>query len=79
RLAIDDDLTLCVDDNGVGLSGGYECGLGTVSMQERAAELGGSLRFGRSPLGGAQVVARLPTCDSHSTHEARTSSTRSLA
>ena len=56
-----DDLRLRVDDNGVGIGSDARVGLGTISMEERAAELGGTCRIGASPLGGTQVAVSIPS------------------
>lgn len=57
-------LTLQVIDNGIGIDERWlprsTSGIGIGSMQERAAELGGSCAVGRNPLGGTIVLARLP-------------------
>ena len=50
-----------VDDNGVGIGSDARVGLGTISMEERAAELGGTCRIGASPLGGTQVAVSIPS------------------
>ncbi|HEX7003542.1 MAG TPA: sensor histidine kinase [Trueperaceae bacterium] len=52
-------LLLRVDDDGRGPEGG-PAGVGLRSMRERAAELGGSLSVGSSPLGGTRVELNLP-------------------
>lgn len=57
------ELRVEVDDDGVGLEAGSplpRVGVGTVSMVERATELGGSCRTLPSELGGMRVEARLP-------------------
>ncbi len=56
-----DDLQLRVDDDGVGIGCDARIGLGTISMEERAAELGGRCRIGASPLGGTQVAVSIPS------------------
>jgi signal transduction histidine kinase len=53
-------LRLTVDDNGRGLVEPVQVGIGTASMMERAAALGGRCRLGRSPLGGTRVEVSLP-------------------
>lgn len=59
RMAVRDGaLDLTVTDGGAG-SGTWHAGVGLSSMRERAAELGGSLRAGPGPAGGA-VRASLP-------------------
>ena len=57
----DGGLIVDVDDDGTGMAPDSEPGVGTLSMRERAAELGGSLTIVRSPLGGVRVHAELPT------------------
>jgi signal transduction histidine kinase len=53
-----DALVLEVSDDGIS-SGDWRPGIGTASMKERAAEVGGSLSAGASPKGG-RVEAVLP-------------------
>jgi two-component system sensor histidine kinase UhpB len=51
---------LKIDDDGTGFARyGHEGG-GVRGMRERAVLIGGSLRLGRSPLGGARVTLELP-------------------
>ncbi|MEU7895624.1 sensor histidine kinase [Nonomuraea sp. NPDC049152] len=50
-----------VEDDGVGLRADGRAGVGTSSMRERAAELGGSCVVTSRPGGGTLVEARLPT------------------
>ncbi|WP_353827451.1 sensor histidine kinase [Agromyces sp. SYSU T0242] len=57
--SLDGDLLVTVDDDGTGIDGADE-GSGILGMRERAALLGGTVEFERSPLGGARVTARLP-------------------
>lgn len=60
RLALDrDTLEIVVSDDGGGLTG-RAVGVGTRSMAERAAEVGGEVTFEPEPGGGTRVVARLP-------------------
>lgn len=60
-LRIGEDLQLSVTDDGVGLATDWRPGVGTQSMTERAAELGGHLSVGSGPGGrGTQVQAQLP-------------------
>ena len=56
----DRDLVITVRDNGVGLPSRVRQGVGTVSMAERAKELGGRLDLLPTPGGGTTVVAALP-------------------
>ncbi len=53
-------ITLTVSDNGRGLPPGHAAGVGSRSMQERAAELGGTLAVQTREGGGALVTARIP-------------------
>ncbi len=57
-----DELAVRVDDNGVGLSPGWEQPghYGVRGMRERAAVLGGAFSLLAGPDGGTQVVAHLP-------------------
>jgi signal transduction histidine kinase len=54
------DLELSIDDDGIGLDPTHRLGVGLLSMQERAVELGGSCRFEPGAGGGTRVLARLP-------------------
>lgn len=54
---VDDELVIEVDDDGRG--GAWTPGFGMSSMLERAEQLGGSVRFTSSPIGG-RVGATLP-------------------
>ena len=49
-----------IDDDGTGMDEHAPAGVGTLSMRERATELGGSLTFARSTGGGLRVHAELP-------------------
>jgi signal transduction histidine kinase len=49
-----------VTDDGTGLPGRRVAGVGTASMRERAAELGGSLVLGDAEPSGTRVHAVLP-------------------
>ncbi|WP_214109483.1 sensor histidine kinase [Acrocarpospora catenulata] len=53
-------LVVRVADDGVGLPEQRRAGVGTASMRERAAELGGTCAIVSSPGGGTLVEARLP-------------------
>ncbi len=53
-------IRLRIDDDGDGWRPDCRQGVGMQSMVERAAELGGTCRVGRSPLGGTRIEARLP-------------------
>ena len=55
-----DELGLEVSDDGRGFPADLPVGVGTSSMRERAAELGGSLMLENDLDGGARVLARLP-------------------
>ncbi len=60
RLAVDEDVTLDVVDDGVGIPAGRAAGVGLYSMRERAAELGGSCVVESISGGGTRVMVRLP-------------------
>jgi signal transduction histidine kinase len=53
-------LTVSVRDNGIGMTGAEQPGVGLWSMQERAQELGGSLRVETTRDGGTHILAILP-------------------
>jgi signal transduction histidine kinase len=53
-------LALEVSDDGRGIEGDYEPGVGLSSMRERAEELGGSCTIEALPSGGTRVTALLP-------------------
>ncbi|GIH25578.1 hypothetical protein Aph01nite_38880 [Acrocarpospora phusangensis] len=57
----DDQLVVRVEDDGVGLPEGRRAGVGTSSMRERAAELGGTCAITSPATGGTLVEARLPS------------------
>jgi two-component system NarL family sensor kinase len=57
----DDGWLVSVDDDGIGMTSSTMPGVGLQSIRERADELGGSVTFGSSPLGGARVRATVPT------------------
>jgi signal transduction histidine kinase len=54
------DLTLAVADDGCGTAEDAPPGVGTASMRDRAAELGGTLRVTAGPTGGTVVHGRVP-------------------
>ncbi len=54
------DLRIAVADDGLGLAGATEMGVGLASMRERAAELGGRTDVGPREGGGTLVVVVLP-------------------
>jgi signal transduction histidine kinase len=60
RMAIAEELSLEIVDNGVGLSPNRQAGVGLSSMRERAEEIGGSWRVENAENGGARVLAKLP-------------------
>ena len=62
RLAADGARTLVVEvrDDGDGIPLGGEPGVGTVSMRERAEELGGRCEIGQADRAGTRVRAVLP-------------------
>jgi len=59
-IRVNDGLRLVIEDDGVGLPETIVSGVGLISMQERAAELGGTCTVARSPAGGARVTVLLP-------------------
>src|SRR5574341_487604 len=59
RLTFNGALQIDVQDNGAGLPDGAHAGVGTFSMRERAAELGGTFAIHSSPR-GTHVTAHLP-------------------
>lgn len=56
----DGELTLQIDDNGLGASASENGGSGIAGMRERAVALGGRLDAGPGPDGGFRVSAHLP-------------------
>lgn len=60
RIALTNRLELEVVDDGVGLAEGRRTGVGTLSMRERAAELGGRCAIEPGSGGGTRVHAWLP-------------------
>jgi signal transduction histidine kinase len=61
EIKVEDHLLLLeVSDNGQGLPSGARLGVGSSSMRERAAELGGECLIETIPTGGTRVTARLP-------------------
>jgi two-component system NarL family sensor kinase len=62
RVAVHRDGVLRVEivDDGVGIAGFDESGVGLISMRERAAELGGTCTVGAAPDGGTAVSLALP-------------------
>lgn len=58
--AVDRDLEIEIEDDGVGLPADYRTGIGLTSMRERAAELGGTCAIETGASGGTRVKARLP-------------------
>lgn len=58
-----DELVLVVTDNGVGIApGGRRSGL--RNLEQRAAELGGSLAIGPAEGGGTELTWRVPLTQS---------------
>jgi signal transduction histidine kinase len=49
-----------LDDDGRGVAAAAAAGMGTVSMRDRARELGGCCTVAALPGGGTRVSARLP-------------------
>jgi signal transduction histidine kinase len=60
ELTVDGSLGLAVSDNGRGAGGSTRRGVGSGSMVERAAELGGTCTIAARPEGGMLVRADLP-------------------
>jgi two-component system, NarL family, sensor kinase len=60
QLAVNDDVTLEIVDDGVGISAERSAGVGLSSMHERASELGGSCIIESTREGGTRVLSRLP-------------------
>jgi signal transduction histidine kinase len=60
RLVVDEDVTLEIVDEGVGIPAERSAGVGLTSMHERASELGGSCIVEPVPKGGTRVLVRLP-------------------
>jgi signal transduction histidine kinase len=63
RLAIDDEVTLEIVDDVVGIPAGRNAGVGLSSMRERASELGGTCLIQSVPDGGTRVIVCLPLAD----------------
>ncbi|MDQ2713505.1 MAG: histidine kinase [Chloroflexota bacterium] len=57
-------LQIEVVDDGQGIAEEYQAGVGLGSMQERAAELGGTCAIKRREQGGTRICARLPILQS---------------
>jgi len=62
-LTLDKTLNLEISDNGRGFAPEQKSGIGLASMQERAAELGGTLTIEAGSEGGTIVRAQLPLHD----------------
>jgi signal transduction histidine kinase len=60
RLAVDEDVTLEIVDNGVGIPAERTAGVGLSSMYERTAELGGRCVVEPASKSGTRVLVRLP-------------------
>jgi signal transduction histidine kinase len=59
-LIVNDQVSIEVVDDGVGLLPNHRAGVGIASMRERVAELGGSCKVESPPGGGVRVLAFLP-------------------
>jgi two-component system NarL family sensor kinase len=57
---VNEDVTLEIVDDGVGVPAERGAGVGLSSMRERASELGGSCIVESAPEGGTRVLVRLP-------------------
>ena len=60
RLAVDEDVTLEIVDNGVGIPAERTAGVGLSSMYERTAELGGRCVVEPASKSGTRVLVSLP-------------------
>jgi signal transduction histidine kinase len=60
RLVVNDDVTLEIVDDGVGIPAERSAGVGLTSMHERASELGGICIVEPVPEDGTKVLVRLP-------------------
>ena len=60
RLAVNDEVTLEIVDDGVGIPAERSAGVGLSSMHERTSELGGSCIVQSVPKGGTWVLVQLP-------------------
>ncbi|MEW5872453.1 MAG: sensor histidine kinase [Chloroflexota bacterium] len=74
RLRLDQangQITLSVTDDGVGLPGDFDlaAGFGLRGLQERAAQLDGSLRLEPGPSGGARLLFQIPIPSIEAPHE----------
>ena len=59
-VVVDEDITLTVSDDGIGLPDEVLGGHGLANMRERARALGGNLSLAAEPDGGALLVWRVP-------------------
>jgi two-component system NarL family sensor kinase len=62
-IAVDGTLRLEIRDDGRGLAGDIDAGVGLISMRERTAELGGSFELGAAPHGGTRLTVQLPLAE----------------
>jgi signal transduction histidine kinase len=60
RIATDDQVEIDVIDDGIGIDLRRPDGVGLTAMRERAAELGGAVRFVRGTTSGTHLHVRLP-------------------
>jgi signal transduction histidine kinase len=60
-----DTLTLTITDDGQGIPASHQSGIGTQSMRERAAELGGTFSVRSADPNGTRIKVRLPWRDEH--------------
>jgi signal transduction histidine kinase len=59
-LSVADEVEIEIIDDGTGIPGRHQAGVGIASMRERAAELGGSFLITNRSEGGTCVSARFP-------------------
>jgi signal transduction histidine kinase len=78
RLSVNDQVSIEVVDDGVGLLPNHRAGVGIASMRERVAELGGSCTIESPAEGGTRVLAFLPASSQAPGWESTTSDTALL-
>lgn len=60
ELSFNHEMHILIQDNGIGMANEFRSGIGTLSMRERAAELGGACVIEPADGNGTRVTARLP-------------------